>query len=149
MLRAWDQWNLRLIDYEAKLRVWKISHTWAKPIFADRKGGKNQVQQRRSDRVLRLRLDQTLHPAAVSRGIRATEEDERYVLGLPLLIWINLVFYLISTVLEIFSCRPREKAWNPLMTSGSCINVLILNVTASSINAASDLVLLILPQLTI
>lgn len=65
------------------------------------------------------------------------------------LIWINLLFYLISTFLEIFSCKPRQKAWNPLITSGSCIDTLVLNVAASAINAVSDLILLILPQLMI
>lgn len=65
------------------------------------------------------------------------------------LIWTNLVFYLISTFLEIFACNPIAKAWNPLITTGHCINVLALNVAASSINSLSDLAILILPQVSI
>ena len=65
------------------------------------------------------------------------------------LIWTNLLFYLISTFLEIFACKPIAKAWNPLITTGHCINVLALNVAASSINSVSDLLILILPQVSI
>lgn len=65
------------------------------------------------------------------------------------LIWTNLLFYLISTFLEIFACTPIAKAWDPLITNGHCINVLALNVAASSINSLSDIGILILPQVSI
>ncbi|RAQ59677.1 hypothetical protein AFCA_011477 [Aspergillus flavus] len=65
------------------------------------------------------------------------------------LIWINLVFYLISSFLEIFACRPLNKAWDPLITRGSCMDMFLLNCIASSVNAASDLIILVLPQLRI
>ena len=65
------------------------------------------------------------------------------------LIWINFVFYTISFFLEIFSCRPMDKVWNILITEGTCLDTTKLNIAASSINAASDVVILVLPQLRI
>ncbi|KNG88687.1 hypothetical protein ANOM_003110 [Aspergillus nomiae NRRL 13137] len=62
------------------------------------------------------------------------------------LIWINFLFYLISSFLEIFACRPLNKAWDPLITQGSCMDMFLLIFLASLLNAASDLIILILPQ---
>ena len=59
------------------------------------------------------------------------------------------MFYLLSTFLEIIPCLPIAKAWNPLLKDGHCINTLVLNVAASSINAFSDITILILPQVGI
>ena len=65
------------------------------------------------------------------------------------LIGTNFIFYFISTFLEIFSCTPIAKAWDPLISNGHCINILALNVAASSINSLSDLTILVLPQVSI
>ncbi|TGO73839.1 hypothetical protein BELL_0327g00020 [Botrytis elliptica] len=49
--------------------------------------------------------------------------------------------------MEIFSCKPISKAWDPFITTGSCpIKVKYLNIAASSINVISDLAILLLPQ---
>ncbi|GKZ47113.1 hypothetical protein AbraIFM66951_010462 [Aspergillus brasiliensis] len=60
-------------------------------------------------------------------------------------IWINFLFYVISTFVEIFSCRPMAAAWDVLI-SGKCMNVRLLNVIASSVNGFFDLIILVLPQ---
>ncbi|KAK4112254.1 hypothetical protein N656DRAFT_681748, partial [Canariomyces notabilis] len=65
------------------------------------------------------------------------------------LIGANFIFYLVSTFLEIFACQPIEKAWDPLVTEGRCIDILRLNVIASSVNTVSDVTILVLPQLII
>lgn len=65
------------------------------------------------------------------------------------LIWSNFIFYFVSTFVEIFACTPIRKTWDPLIPGGHCINILALNVAASSINSASDLGILILPQISI
>ncbi|KAI4089059.1 MAG: hypothetical protein LQ344_005630 [Seirophora lacunosa] len=65
------------------------------------------------------------------------------------LIWINFVFYLVSTFVEIFACSPVRKAWDPLVTRGRCINILALNVAASTLNSVSDIAILIVPQVGI
>lgn len=63
-----------------------------------------------------------------------------------ILLWANIVFYTTCTFLEVFSCQPREKRWNKLMPGGHCINVYALTVTVGSINFASDICILLLPQ---
>ena len=68
------------------------------------------------------------------------------------LIWTNLVFYLITFCLVLFSCKPIAKAWNPLITNGHCIDTLwaIISLTAAgAINSLSDIVILVLPQVSI
>ena len=65
------------------------------------------------------------------------------------LIWANFIFYFVSTFVEIFACSPIRKVWDPLIAKGHCIDVLALNVAASSINSASDFGILILPQISI
>ncbi|PWY83833.1 hypothetical protein BO94DRAFT_599249 [Aspergillus sclerotioniger CBS 115572] len=62
-----------------------------------------------------------------------------------LLLWTNLIFYLISLLIEVFSCRPVSKAWD-ILTPGSCLNTRLVNVVASSVNCISDLIILVLPQ---
>ena len=65
------------------------------------------------------------------------------------LIILNFLFYLASTFVEIWSCSPIAKAWDPLVTEGHCVDLEALNVTASSVNTASDIIILVLPQFVI
>ena len=65
------------------------------------------------------------------------------------LIWTNLVFYLISVNLVLFGCKPIAKAWNPLITNGHCIDTLATDTAAGAINSLSDIVILVLPQVSI
>ena len=60
--------------------------------------------------------------------------------------WVNIAFYSTTTFLEIFGCTPREKAWNPLLPGGHCINKHALVVASSAINLPSDIVIFFLPQ---
>ena len=66
-----------------------------------------------------------------------------------LLIWLNFVFYAISTFFEIFACSPVAEVWNILITEGSCLNTLVLYIAASSINSVSDLIILVPLQVMI
>lgn len=64
-----------------------------------------------------------------------------------ILIWTNILFYGIGTVVEIFQCTPREKIWNPLFVGGSCPIDMDKHMLASGvINLISDIIILILPQ---
>ena len=65
------------------------------------------------------------------------------------LIWTNFVFYSACFFLEIFACNPINKAWDPLITTGKCLNVPAINIAAGTFNALSDILILILPQRTI
>ncbi|KAI0015070.1 hypothetical protein F4780DRAFT_765759 [Xylariomycetidae sp. FL0641] len=61
----------------------------------------------------------------------------------------NFIFYAASTILQILACTPTNKAWDPLVTGGHCIDVNALNVGASSLNVGSNMVILTLPQFII
>lgn len=61
----------------------------------------------------------------------------------------NLASYLVLLVLQIWSCNPMRKSWDPLVTDGHCLNTLALNVGASSVNVVSDTAILLLPQAVI
>ncbi|CAF9908703.1 MAG: hypothetical protein ALECFALPRED_004904 [Alectoria fallacina] len=68
--------------------------------------------------------------------------------GVHVLIWTNLVFYIIETFLEIFACTPREKIWNPL-TPGHCIGIENNYIAVGAWNVLSDFSILILPMVAI
>lgn len=62
------------------------------------------------------------------------------------LIWVNSLFYFASAFVEIFSCKPMEKRWNPLITHGSCINVMVVHPISASLNFILDVVILLWTQ---
>lgn len=63
---------------------------------------------------------------------------------IQILIWLNLLFYLASTLVKIFECTPRSKIWHR-DTPGTCININSLITTASIFNVVSDFLILLLP----
>ncbi|KAI9035798.1 uncharacterized protein KD926_002902 [Aspergillus affinis] len=65
------------------------------------------------------------------------------------LVWLNLIYYTILTFTVIFSCRPISKAWDVLITNGTCLNTEVQIVIAGIINTLSDLIILVLPHLKI
>lgn len=60
-------------------------------------------------------------------------------------IWSILIFYLSVTVFEIAMCSPREKIWNPLMTTGHCFDSAALYIAVGFFNILSDIMILVLP----
>lgn len=63
------------------------------------------------------------------------------------IIWANIAFYGIGTMVELFQCTPREKIWNPLYEGGSCpMNMHAHNFASGIFNIISDLVILAVPQ---
>ena len=65
------------------------------------------------------------------------------------LMWAHVVFYVICTFIEIFLCNPRAKAWDPTILEGHCMNSSAVNIAAAAINTASDLILVVIPQIII
>lgn len=65
-----------------------------------------------------------------------------------ILLWLNFVFYFVTFFLGLFPCMPIKKNWNPWI-KGRCMNVLMIYVVESVINAVSDVSILILPQFVI
>jgi hypothetical protein len=66
-------------------------------------------------------------------------------LAIHFIIWSDLIFYTIDTVLEIWSCHPREFIWNKLILDGKCFNVSALMISTGGINVLSDFAILLLP----
>jgi hypothetical protein len=66
------------------------------------------------------------------------------------LIWTNLTFYLTLLMMSIFRCHPISKAWDALVTEGSCfISVSLLSIIVNSVSIVSDFFILVLPQISI
>lgn len=71
----------------------------------------------------------------------------------PLVLWVidsflalNVIFYLALFLFQFLACRPLAHAWNPLIP-GTCVpDKLIVHIISASINTASDLIIVILPQ---
>lgn len=61
-------------------------------------------------------------------------------------LWANVMFYVACTIVENFSCSPREKIWNKMLTEGHCINNQAVIVSSGIINLGSDFLILALPQ---
>ncbi len=63
------------------------------------------------------------------------------------LIWVNILYYVITTFTEIFRCWPLEAVWNPFLEGRSClINVEAQNIATSVLNFISDTAILAMPQ---
>lgn len=60
-------------------------------------------------------------------------------------LWTNVMFYIACTVVENFSCVPREKIWNKLI-DGHCVNNPALIMSSGVLNLVSDVVIFALPQ---
>ncbi|KAF1977700.1 hypothetical protein BU23DRAFT_550379 [Bimuria novae-zelandiae CBS 107.79] len=60
-------------------------------------------------------------------------------------LWINIMFYVACTIVENFSCIPREKIWNKLI-DGHCVNNPALIMSSGILNLVSDTVIFALPQ---
>ncbi|OAG04931.1 uncharacterized protein CC84DRAFT_1260216 [Paraphaeosphaeria sporulosa] len=61
------------------------------------------------------------------------------------ILWANVMFYIACTVVENFSCAPREKIWNKLI-EGHCVNNPALIMSSGILNMVSDVVIFALPQ---
>jgi hypothetical protein len=55
----------------------------------------------------------------------------------------NVLFYVANTFIEIFSCTPREKIWNPTIP-GYCINVYGVIIGTVALNMISDFMMILI-----
>ena len=65
------------------------------------------------------------------------------------LLWGNLAFYTIAFLLIMFECIPLDKAWNPKIKGGHCIDLQAASLAAGAVNVVSDFLILLLPMLAI
>ena len=69
--------------------------------------------------------------------------------AIHVLAWSNIGFYLVATIFEIIMCSPREKIWNPLISTGHCYNANAAYMATGIFNVISDFSILILPMIPI
>lgn len=63
---------------------------------------------------------------------------------LRLFMVICSVYYLITMIVKIWECKPREKIWNKTI-EGTCINIPSLLNTGGAFNTLTDFVILLVP----
>ncbi|KAF1961796.1 hypothetical protein CC80DRAFT_463238 [Byssothecium circinans] len=61
-------------------------------------------------------------------------------------LWINVAFYFAMVVIELKTCTPRAKEWDPTIQEGSCIHASEVRFLLAMLNVATDLVIIALPQ---
>lgn len=77
----------------------------------------------------------------VPQGMR-----NRFFWSASILLLINTLLYISVVVAVICSCTPPQKLWNPLMSSGECLNRQTLDTTAAAFNLVTDFAIFLLPQ---
>lgn len=63
-----------------------------------------------------------------------------------ILLWINIIYYFAMIVVELKTCTPRAKEWDPTIQGGSCISVSEVRFVLAMLNVGTDLTIIILPQ---
>ncbi|KAI1747027.1 hypothetical protein F4782DRAFT_535808 [Xylaria castorea] len=63
-----------------------------------------------------------------------------------ILLWFNVLYYTAATIVEARQCTPQAKVWDPTVQGGYCLDTKTVELTSSSINIVSDLVILLAPQ---
>lgn len=59
---------------------------------------------------------------------------------------LNVLSYTAMICMQIWSCDPIRKAWDPFVVGGHCLDSNGLNIGATALNVASDSVIFLLPQ---
>ncbi|KAH8165546.1 hypothetical protein CIB48_g2709 [Xylaria polymorpha] len=62
-------------------------------------------------------------------------------------LWLNVAYYVSSIIVESMQCTPRQLIWDPTV-KGTCLNTKAAEVI-SSIDVASDIIMLVTPQFVI
>ncbi|KAI1817062.1 hypothetical protein GGS20DRAFT_582759 [Poronia punctata] len=61
------------------------------------------------------------------------------------IMWVNITYYTAGIIISGLSCMPHEKIWNSSLP-GRCFNTKAFFVSNASLNLASDIIILALPQ---
>lgn len=66
--------------------------------------------------------------------------------SLQLALWIGGVAYVITSLIDRFSCNPVGEYWNTFRAPGACKDTNVVKILTSLINVVTDLVIFIAPQ---
>lgn len=61
----------------------------------------------------------------------------------------NIISYVVLLFMQIWSCNPIRKSWDPFVVGGYCLDTQALNTGATAVNVVSDTIIFILPQAVI
>lgn len=67
-------------------------------------------------------------------------------LTIQVVMWSNLLFYLLDIAFFIGLCNPRRKIWQPWLPNGHCFSADVWDMASGTFNAVSDITILILPM---
>ncbi|KAI0423599.1 hypothetical protein F5Y09DRAFT_326943 [Xylaria sp. FL1042] len=62
-----------------------------------------------------------------------------------IVMWVNILYYISIVVVSAISCFPHEKIWHPNLP-GRCFNTKAFFIGNATLNLASDIIILALPQ---
>ncbi|KAI0968051.1 hypothetical protein F4678DRAFT_232522 [Xylaria arbuscula] len=62
-----------------------------------------------------------------------------------IIMWLNILYYIAVIVVSAISCSPHEKIWHPTIP-GTCFNTKAFFISNATLNLASDIIILALPQ---
>ncbi|KAI0907331.1 hypothetical protein F4823DRAFT_23180 [Ustulina deusta] len=65
-----------------------------------------------------------------------------------IVMWVNILYYISVIIVSTVSCSPHEKIWDPTLP-GTCLNIKAFFVSNATLNLASDIIILALPQRSI
>ncbi|MCJ1403525.1 hypothetical protein MMC11_006748 [Xylographa trunciseda] len=60
------------------------------------------------------------------------------------LLWLNVLYYLMSTFIDIFRCAPIQRQWDPSIP-GKCFYTQHFEIPSGALNVVSDISILVLP----
>lgn len=61
-------------------------------------------------------------------------------------LWINVAFYFAMVIIELKTCTPRAREWDPTIQHGSCIHASEVRFLLAMLNVATDIIIIVLPQ---
>ncbi|KAF2651292.1 hypothetical protein K491DRAFT_682314 [Lophiostoma macrostomum CBS 122681] len=64
------------------------------------------------------------------------------------MICAHISFYVAIMIVEIFSCKPRERNWNRYL-EGTCVDEYAVYISSNALNITSDVIILVLPHMVI
>lgn len=82
------------------------------------------------------------------RRLFTSSTKDRFRVVIDAVIWLNALFYIADSFVEIFQCVPRSKIFNPAIP-GRCVQVNNAIIVTACINISSDFLIFALPLLKI
>ncbi|KAH8667557.1 hypothetical protein BGZ60DRAFT_377124 [Tricladium varicosporioides] len=113
------------------------------PLFLTTTQWSNLVQILYGPCILAVKLSILLQYLRIF--VPSRQSNKSMFIALSITFTAHLLFYTVDTFFQIFSCNPREKAWDRTIIHGRCFDLPATFVASGAVNVVSDFVLLVLP----